>query len=117
MGVETDFSFAHELPFAPKDFASVDLLGPLRPFVGAPPAAGKDAQRSWKGTGFNLIWRPNFGGEFGPQDFFLQLFFTSEQLDFTEITGSGIANRSLFERTVVLGGAAYTQSIRDSFDN
>jgi hypothetical protein len=118
MGVETDFSFEQELPSAPKDFASVvDLLGPLRPFVGAPPADGKNAQRSWKGTGFNLIWRPNFGGEFGPQDFFLQLFFTSEQLDFTEITGSGIANRSLFEKTVVLGGAAYTQSIKDSFDN
>jgi hypothetical protein len=116
MAIETDFSFAHELTGAAVAFAApTDLLGLLRPFVGAP-LAGQDAKRSWKGYGFNMIWRPNFGGEFGPQDFFLELNFTEEQLDFTEITGSGIANRSLFESTVVLGGAAYTQSIKDSFD-
>ena len=117
MAVETDFSFAQEIPGLA--VAGVgpppDLLGLLRPFVGKP-AGGKDAKRSWKGTGFNMIWRPNFGGEFGPTDFFLQLNFTDEQLDFTEITGTGIANRSLFEKTVVLGGAAYTQAIKDSFD-
>ncbi len=106
MGVETDFSFAHALPASASLAAPPDLLGLLRPFVG-PSVDGKDAKRSWKGTGFNMIWRPNFGGEFGPQDFFLQLNFTEEQLDLTEITGSGIANRSLFEKTVVLGGAAY----------
>ncbi|MET4315701.1 heme-binding protein [Bradyrhizobium sp. RT4b] len=115
MPIDTDFSFAHVVPSTAKGLAAPDLLGPLRPFVGQP-VAGKDAQRSWKGSGFNMIWRPNFIGEFGPNDFFLQLFFTSEQIDFTEITGSGIANRSLFEKTVVLGGAAYTQSIKDSFD-
>ena len=117
MAVETDFSFAQEIPGLA--VAGVgpppDLLGLLRPFVGKP-AGGKDAKRSWKGTGFNMIWRPNFGGEFGPTDFFLQLNLTDEQLDFTEITGTGIANRSLFEKTVVLGGAAYTQAIKDSFD-
>src|SRR6266536_1828776 len=115
MCVETDFSFAHALPASASLAAPPDLLGLLRPFVG-PSVDGKDAKRSWKGTGFNMIWRPNFGGEFGPQDFFLQLTFTEEQLDLTEITGSGIANRSLFEKTVVLGGAAYTQAIKDSFD-
>lgn len=117
MAVETDFSFAQEIPgLAAAGVAPPpDLLGLLRPFVGKP-VGGKDAQRSWKGTGFNMIWRPNFGGEFGPTDFFLQLNFTDEQLDFTEITGTGIANRSLFEKTVVLGGAAYTQAIKDSFD-
>jgi hypothetical protein len=116
MAIETDFSFAHELSGAAASFAApADLLGLLRPFVGAP-QPGKDATRSWKGRGFNMIWRPNFIGEFGPQDFFLELNFTEEQLDFTEISGSGIANRSLFEPTVVLGGAAYTQSIKDSFD-
>jgi hypothetical protein len=109
------FSFVHEIPDLGSKALPPDLLGLLRPFVGTP-VDGKDAKRSWKGTGFNMIWRPNFGGEFGPQDFFLQLNLTDEQLDFTEITGSGIANRSLFEKTVVLGGAAYTQSIKDSFD-
>jgi hypothetical protein len=120
MGIDTDFSFAHELPadvrasFAVRG-APPDLLGLLRPFVGDRPAKG-DAQRKWKGPGFNMIWRPNALGEFGTQDFFLQLNMTDEELSFTEITGSGIANRSLFEKTVVLGGAAYTQSIKDSFD-
>ena len=84
MAVETDFSFAQEIPGLA--VAGVgpppDLLGLLRPFVGKP-AGGKDAKRSWKGTGFNMIWRPNFGGEFGPTDFFLQLNLTDEQLDFT----------------------------------
>lgn len=116
MAVATDFSFAHVVPNLATKALPADLLGLLRPFVG-PPVDGKDAKRSWKGTGFNQIWRPNFGGEFGPQDFFLQLNMTEEQLDFTEITGSGIANRSLFEATVVLGGAAYTQAIKDSFDH
>lgn len=115
MAVATDFSFAHVVPNLATKALPTDLLGLLRPFVGAP-AKGKDARRSWKGPGFNQIWRPNFGGEFGPQDFFLQLNMTDEVLDFTEITGSGIANRSLFEATVVLGGAAYTQAIKDSFD-
>ena len=63
-----------------------------------------------------MIWRPNFGGEFGPNDFFLQLMFTEETLSFNDITGLGIANRSLFEHTVRLGGAGYVQTIKDSFD-
>ena len=84
--------------------------------MGPRPAADKNPKRSWKGHGFNMIWKPNFGGEFGPQDFFLQLNLTDEELEFTEITGTGIANRSLFEHTVVLGGAGYTQAINDSFD-
>ena len=101
--------------------AAVDLLGPLRPMVGPKPADPKqDAKRKWKGHGFNLIWRPNFvrseGSEFGQKEFFLQLNLTDEELDFTEITGTGIANRSLFEDTITLGGIAYTQAIKDSFD-
>ena len=101
--------------------AAVDLLGPLRPMVGPKPADPKqDAKRKWKGHGFNLIWRPNFdrseGSEFGQKEFFLQLNLTEEELDFTEITGTGIANRSLFEDTITLGGIAYTQAIKDSFD-
>ena len=119
MAIDTDFSFAHRIPREAQlegAAAPVDLLGLLRPFVGPRPAADQNAKRSWKGHGFNMIWRPNFGGEFGQQDFFLQLNLTDEQLEFTEITGTGIANRSLFEHTVVLGGAGYTQAINDSFD-
>ena len=46
----------------------------------------------------------------------MQLNLTDEELDFIEITGTGIANRSFFERTITLGGIAYTQAIKDSFD-
>ena len=46
----------------------------------------------------------------------MQLNLTDEELDFTEITGTGIANRSLFEDTITLGGIAYTQAIKDCFD-
>ena len=73
---------------------AVDLLGPLGDLVGPKPADPKqDAKRKWKGHGFNLIWRPNFdrseGSEFGQKEFFLQLNLTDEELDFTEITGTG----------------------------
>jgi len=121
MAIETDFSFAQQaIPrgdFSAKS-AKVegDLLGPLRPLVGLPKDGDQQAKRKWKGKGFNLIWRPNFGGEFGPKPFFLQLNLTDEELDFTEITGRGIFNRSLFEHTIKLGGIAYTQAIKDRAD-
>jgi hypothetical protein len=85
--------------------------------VGPKPAHPEQAaQRKWKGHGFNLIWRPNFDRQFGHKRFFLQLNLTDEELDFTDITGTGIANRSFFEHTITLGGIAYMQAIKDSFD-
>lgn len=119
MAIETDFSFAQVIPKTARlrPDAPVDLLGPLRPMVGPKPTnPQQDAKRKWKGHGFNLIWRPNFNGEFGDKQHFLQLNLTDEELDFTEITGTGIANRSFFEPTITLGGIAYTQAIKDSFD-
>jgi len=115
MAIETDFSFAQVIP-GEEAFEPVDLLGPLRDMVGQPADPKQDAKRKWKGHGFNLIWRPNFNNEFGPKEFFLQLNLIDEELDFTEITGTGIANRSFFEPTITLGGIAYTQAIKDSFD-
>jgi hypothetical protein len=65
-----------------------------------------------------LIWRPNFNGQFGPQDFFLELDLTNETLEFLDITGStGIANRGLLQKDVHLGGLGYLQTIFDRFDN
>lgn len=108
-----DFSFGHVIPRG--DLLTLDLLGPLRPLVGPkPPGKTAKAKRKWCGSGFNLIWRPNSEPEFGDQEFFLQLNLTDDEIEFTEITGSGIANRSLYERTVALGGVAYVQSIIDS---
>jgi hypothetical protein len=119
MVIETDFSFAQAIPGLEgrKVVEAIDLLGPLRPLVGPKPEdPNQHAKRKWRGRGFNLIWRPNFGSQFGPKCFFLQLNLTEEELDFTEITGTGIANRSLFEPTITLGGIAYIQAIKDSFD-
>jgi hypothetical protein len=120
MPIDTNFSFAHRRtgPAATAVAAAepADLLGLLRGFVGTAPA-GKDAQRIWKGPGFNMIWRPNFGSESGTKKHFLQLNFTEETLTFTDITGTGIANRGLLQTQIFLGGVAYLQTINDSFDN
>jgi hypothetical protein len=117
MPIDTNFSFAHAHPVgAPGPSAPADLLGLLRGLVGNKPA--KQPKRTWKGKGFNLIWRPNFGGEFGPNPFFLELNLTDETLTFTDITGAtGIANRGLLQKGIFLGGVAYLQTISDSFDN
>jgi hypothetical protein len=121
MPIETDFTFAHVIaPQASAGVADVaaanpDLLGLLRGLVGHQPA--KQPQRTWKGPGFNMIWRPNFGGTSGPQDFFLELNLTDETLSFTDITGSGIANRGFLQKDIALGGVSYIQSIKDRFDN
>lgn len=106
MSIETNFSFDQPLHHL-TTFAEVDLLGPLRAFV------GQSQKRKWAGTGFNMIWRPRQG----QPDFFLQLNFTAETLDITDITGSGIANRGLHQQDIQLGGVAYLQAINDSFDN
>jgi hypothetical protein len=109
MAIETDFVFEHR--FAAGTAMAADLLGPLRGFI------GRHHKRSWKGTGFNLIWRPNFGGQSGPKDFFLELNLTDESLEFTDITGSGIANRGALQKDIALGGLGYLQQISDSFDH
>jgi len=59
-----------------------------------------------------MIWRPNHG-QSGPTDFFLELNLTNETLDFTDITGTGIANRGFLQKDVALGGLAYLQQISD----
>ena len=116
MAIETKFSFEHKHAPGMRPAAAVDLLGPLRGLVGHEPVS--KPQRTWKGRGFNLIWRPNFGKAFGPKDFFLELFFTDETLDFTDVTGkTGIANRGLLQPDIFLGGIGYLQQINDSFDN
>ena len=64
-----------------------------------------------------MIWRPNFGNEFGDKDFFLELNLTEETLSFTDISdATGVANRGLLQQGIFLGAAAYTQAITDTFD-
>jgi len=115
--IETDFGFGHQI-YAPAAGALnsrdvVDFRGLLAGFVGN--AKMGTSKKSWHGKGFNLIWRPNHG-QSGPQDFFLQLNETHEQLDFTDITATGIANRGLLQSDITLGGIAYLQAVKDSFD-
>jgi LysM domain len=119
MPIETDFTFEQEhvrTPLAALARAPVDFLGPLRGFVSGQPGAKN--QRTWKGSGFNMIWRPNLAGESGTKDFFLELNLTDETLSFTEISGkTGVANRGLLQKDIFLGGAAYVQTINDRFDS
>jgi len=115
MPIETQFGFQHFAPDA-RDLtaATPDLLGLLRSFVGSMPAA--KPKRQWQGHGWNLLWRPHKPA--GPDpDHFLQLMFTNETLSFIDISGSGIANRGFKQGDIKLGGAAYTQEIKDKFDN
>jgi prepilin-type processing-associated H-X9-DG protein len=59
------------------------------------------------------LWRPVRAARL-----FLELNFTNETLEFTDITGkNGIANRGLLQTDIALGGIAYLQQISDNFDN
>jgi hypothetical protein len=68
--------------------APSDPLGPLAGLRG-----------TWRGTGFNQIWRPFHG----TQDRFLELNETTEVLQFVEIPGD-IPNRGLLQEDITLRG-------------
>lgn len=106
MPIVTDFQFEHAHSGV-QTLAKIDRLGPLRAFV------GPSGKRSWKGTGFNMIWRPNHNKQTGSQPHFLELNLTTETLDFKDITGSGVANRGLLEDDIFMGALAYLQQVAD----
>jgi hypothetical protein len=74
-------------------------LGPLANLVG-----------KWAGRGFNMIWRPDHASG---QDHFLELNVTSEQLEFSPISGS-IPNRGLLQPDINMFGLTYLQQISDA---
>ncbi len=74
------------------------LLGPLALLPG-----------TWKGRGFNQIWRPFHGS----QDRFLELNETIETLEFEEIPGD-IPNRGFLQADINLHGIRYLQQIQDA---
>lgn len=118
MPIVTDFSFEHKHPHSATLAAAttVDFLGLLRAFVGGAPHS--NSKRTWKGEGFNMIWRPNQPGEIGPNDFFLELNLTSEELSFNEISGNtGVANRGFFQKATFLGAIGYLQTVKDRHDD
>ena len=65
---------------------------------------------TWKGRGFNTIWRPHHGDG---QDRFLELNLTSETLVFTHINGL-IPNRGLLMPDIEMAGVTYMQQIADA---
>jgi hypothetical protein len=75
-----------------------DPLGPLAALAG-----------TWKGTGFNTIWRPHFK----VQDRFLELNLTKETLEFEKIEGP-IPNRGFAQKDISMFGLHYLQQISDS---
>jgi hypothetical protein len=75
-----------------------DPLGPLAALAG-----------TWKGTGFNTIWRPHHQ----VQDRFLELNLTTETLEFERIPGA-IPNRGLLQKDIDMFGLHYLQRISDS---
>jgi len=80
-------------------------LGPLAPLVG-----------SWKGRGFNVMWRPDNpqSPPFGQTKRFLELNLTSETLDFHVIPGV-VPNRGLNPQTdLSLYGLHYLQRVTDA---
>jgi hypothetical protein len=80
--------------------APADPLGPLAPLPG-----------TWKGTGFNAIWRPHHPSS--PQDRFLELNLTNETIVFTKISGP-IPNRGLLMPDINMFGVSYVQQISEA---
>src|SRR3954447_8692720 len=100
------------------DFAFAGLETPAKPSpqavaaaAGAPDPLGdlKALEGTWKGHGFNAIWRPHHGN----QDRFLELNMTDETLAFTRINGP-IPNRGLAMHDINMFGLTYMQQISES---
>jgi hypothetical protein len=80
--------------------APADPLGALVALLG-----------TWKGHGFNAIWRPHHPAS--PQDRFLELNLTDETLAFTRINGA-IPNRGIAMPDIEMFGVTYMQQIAES---
>jgi hypothetical protein len=89
-------------PAEPRRQEGESALGPLAGLAG-----------HWRGTGFNVIWRPDHVPGNPGQDRFLELNLTSEQLTFDPIPGA-IPNRGLLQDDINMFGLTYLQQISDS---
>ncbi len=104
-------------------FVGTDYAAPAQPAAGEPPAPPPGAdpygplagfEGTWKGPGFNTIWRPNLLSS--GQDRFLELNVTTETLAFTKIDGP-IPNRGLLMPDINMFGFTYLQQIAEAADN
>lgn len=104
-GTQTDQDFAFRDPSdvsaAQAALAPRHPAGPLGPLAQLP--------GTWKGHGFNTIWRPHHGG----QDRFLELNLTTETLVFAKINGP-IPNRGLLMPDIEMFGLTSMQQIAET---
>jgi hypothetical protein len=101
---QTDQGFAFRDPSQSDEVQGAQAFhpaGPLGPLAQLP--------GTWKGHGFNSIWRPHHGG----QDRFLELNETTETLVFTKINGP-IPNRGLLMPDIDMFGLTYMQQISET---
>jgi len=101
------------------DFSITPVSGNIEPpillaaLAGGPPQSPLgpllSLRGTWRGSGFNQIWRPFHGS----QDRFLELNETKEVLQFVEIKGD-IPNRGLLQSDITLHGLTYLQKINDA---
>jgi hypothetical protein len=82
------------------DFVFTSVSGRIPPTPGDKFGALADLIGTWKGSGFNQIWRPF---DIQPQDRFLELNETIEVLEFDEIPGD-IPNRAFFQQSINVDG-------------
>jgi len=96
-----------------KDFKLTSVSGKIRAESDLGPLV--DLVGTWKGTGFNQIWRPvNVSSGACQGDHFLELNETIETLKFDEIPGE-IPNRGLFNQPDInLAGLTYLQQVQDA---
>jgi hypothetical protein len=104
---DTDFAFAGlDTPeVAAQEVAHVATAQPASPLGALAALAG-----TWKGTGFNSIWRPHHPAS---QDRFLELNETKETLVITPINGA-IPNRGLAMPDINMHGLTYLQQISEA---
>lgn len=69
---------------------------------------------TWRGTGFNTIWRPHFPAS--PQGRSLELKLTKETITFARID-CPIPNRGLLQADISMFGVTYLQQITDATDH
>ena len=102
--IQTDAGFEFRDPTGPATAvaaaAPLHTTGPLGPLAQLP--------GTWKGHGFNTIWRPHRGS----QDRFLELNITEETLVFSKINGA-IPNRGLLMADIDMFGLTYLQQIAE----
>ena len=108
-GTQTDPDFA----FAGLATPEAQAAQAVRALAAGPDPLGALAglPGTWKGHGFNAIWRPHHPA--GQQDRFLELNKTDETLVFTRINGP-IPNRGLAMADIDMSGLTYMQQISES---